>query len=890
MIKRFLMVAILFGMATIISAQNIVRVSNVTTSPGRAVNVTIDIDNPNDMITALQFNITLPRELEFVEGSCYLSRHTDHILSTNVYEDENIRELRIIVYSQSLSYITGTSGTVITFQLTGTELGRYPLERRTSILGGLDENNNAIELDHTFIPGSVTISNTPQINCGDAITMKPSWINANATEIFPIKNVGAADLTINGITFSDAGFSASDVPSTIPAGETAYIKVIYNGNAAGEYNGTMTISSNDPNGVKEVSIRGNIYENGVEIDVPSLNYGTKDVVWSINLNNVDNINVKVETDFRFIFPNDFYDIISITPGNRMTEELQYSTLNNGQIRISYEGFINGNSGELFIITMSPKVKNSMTNDYTIEITRSDIEDMDGDIPFEITEDLTATFTTHTCESHWTIPSGEYGEPGTFTECIDAINHVVRGGNVFLNDNIVISGNITIDSDVNIDYDNANELHSITINHGVSLINYNDMTASYILHIDNSHFTDAKGERWDADWHDISSPVANHPIEDFTTGNYDFYRYDEPSAVWQYHAGESGPFASMEPGRGYLVAFDTERDMTFNGMMQHGNVSIPITRENTGSLAGFNLLGNPYPSYLDWESVYHASTNVSPTIYVWDEDKSQYATYDANLQMGTFDKTQYLAPGQGFFVKCNNASGGNVVFDDNARCHKSSTEVPFRGENIIMKINVEGAVSGIDELIMKLNCPETAGALKMTSMSENAPYLSYEYENEDYVMICLGEELSKDSLPFKFKAGQNDDFIMTFDIQNFEGDFLELEDLLTGEKVDLLSQNHYNFAGAPNDVAQRFRINFKEALGVEGINERELFVYSNGDMVSIYGIQGRSQIRIYDVRGILLSEKTSGENNVELNISNYKSGLYIIQVSDETGVFTKNHCR
>lgn len=875
------MVAILFGMATIISAQNIVRVSNVTTSPSRAVNVTIDIDNPNDMITALQFNITLPRELEFVEGSCYLSRHTDHILSTNVYEDENIRELRIIVYSQSLSYITGTSGTVITFQLTGTELGRYPLECRTSILGGLDENNNAIELDHTFIPGSVTISNTPQINCGDAITMKPSWINANATEIFPIKNVGAADLTINGITFSDAGFSASDVPSTIPAGETAYIKVIYNGNAAGEYNGTMTISSNDPNGVKEVSIRGNIYENGVEIDVPSLNYGTEDVVWSINLNNVDPVEGIVMSSITFTYPSSYTisndDIIL---GNRITSQFTQPTLNDNSCTIIFLGTISGNEGAVLNITMHPN-GNSKSQSLELNINSATF----GQITINQST-ATATFTTHTCESHWTIPSGEYGEPGTFTECIDAINHVVRGGNVFLNDNIVISGNITIDSDVNIDYGNANELYSITINHGVSLINYNDMTASYILHIDNSHFTDAKGERWDADWHDISSPVANHPIEDFTTGNYDFYRYDEPSAVWQYHAGESGPFATMEPGRGYLVAFDTERDMTFNGMMQHGNVSIQITRDNTGSLAGFNLLGNPYPSYLDWESVYHASTNVSPTIYVWDEDKSQYATYDANLQMGTFDKTQYLAPGQGFFVKCNNASGGNVVFDDNARCHKSSTEVPFRGENIIMKINVEGAVSGIDELIMKLNCPETAGALKMTSMSENAPYLSYEYENEDYVMICLGEELSKDSLPFKFKAGQNDDFIMTFDIQNFEGDFLELEDLLTGEKVDLLSQNHYNFAGAPNDVAQRFRINFKEALGVEGINERELFVYSNGDMVSIYGIQGRSQIRIYDVRGILLSEKTSGENNVELNISNYKSGLYIIQVSDETGVFTK----
>lgn len=881
MIKRFLMVAILFGMATIISAQNIVRVSNVTTSPGRAVNVTIDIDNPNDMITALQFNITLPRELEFVEGSCYLSRHTDHILSTNVYEDENIRELRIIVYSQSLSYITGTSGTVITFQLTGTELGRYPLERRTSILGGLDENNNAIELDHTFIPGSVTISNTPQINCGDAITMKPSWINANATEIFPIKNVGAADLTINGITFSDAGFSASDVPSTIPAGETAYIKVIYNGNAAGEYNGTMTISSNDPNGVKEVSIRGNIYENGVEIDVPSLNYGTEDVVWSINLNNVDPVEGIVMSSITFTYPSSYTisndDIIL---GNRITSQFTQPTLNDNSCTIIFLGTISGNEGAVLNITMHPN-GNSKSQSLELNINSATF----GQITINQST-ATATFTTHTCESHWTIPSGEYGEPGTFTECIDAINHVVRGGNVFLNNNIVISGNITIDSDVNIDYGNANELYSITINHGVSLINYNDMTANYILHIDNSHFTDAKGERWVADWHDISSPVANHPIEDFTTGNYDFYRYDEPSAVWQYHAGESGPFATMEPGRGYLVAFDTERDMTFNGMMQHGNVSIQITRENTGSLAGFNLLGNPYPSYLDWESVYHASTNVSPTIYVWDEDKSQYATYDANLQMGTFDKTQYLAPGQGFFVKCNNASGGNVVFDDNARCHKSSTEVPFRGENIIMKINVEGAVSGIDELIMKLNCPETAGALKMTSMSENAPYLSYEYENEDYVMICLGEELSKDSLPFKFKAGQNDDFIMTFDIQNFEGDFLELEDLLTGEKVDLLSQNHYNFAGAPNDVAQRFRINFKEALGVEGINERELFVYSNGDMVSIYGIQGRSQIRIYDVRGILLSEKTSGENNVKLNISNYKSGLYIIQVSDETGVFTK----
>lgn len=449
-------------------------------------------------------------------------------------------------------------------------------------------------------------------------------------------------MTINGITFSDAGFSASDVPSTIPAGETAYIKVIYNGNAAGEYNGTMTISSNDPNGVKEVSIRGNIYENGVEIDVPSLNYGTEDVVWSINLNNVDPVEGIVMSSITFTYPSSYTisndDIIL---GNRITSQFTQPTLNDNSCTIIFLGTISGNEGAVLNINMHPN-GNSKSQSLELNINSATF----GQITINQST-ATATFTTHTCESHWTIPSGEYGEPGTFTECIDAINHIVRGGNVFLNDNIVISGNITIDSDVNIDYGNANELYSITINHGVSLINYNDMTANYILHIDNSHFTDAKGERWDADWHDISSPVANHPIEDFTTGNYDFYRYDEPSAVWQYHAGESGPFATMEPGRGYLVAFDTERDMTFNGMMQHGNVSIQITRENTGSLAGFNLLGNPYPSYLDWESVYHASTNVSPTIYVWDEDKSQYATYDANLQMGTFDKTQYLAPGQGF---------------------------------------------------------------------------------------------------------------------------------------------------------------------------------------------------------------------------------------------------
>ncbi len=76
-------------------------------------------------------------------------------------------------------------------------------------------------------------------------------------------------------------------------------------------------------------------------------------------------------------------------------------------------------------------------------------------------------------------------------------------------------------------------------------------------------------------------------------------------------------------------------ITFTGTLNTGAISrTDMTRGTTGAKRGFYLVGNPYPSFVNWASA--TKTNLEPTIWYRTKSASAYVfdTYNATAHIGT----------------------------------------------------------------------------------------------------------------------------------------------------------------------------------------------------------------------------------------------------------------
>jgi hypothetical protein len=65
--------------------------------------------------------------------------------------------------------------------------------------------------------------------------------------------------------------------------------------------------------------------------------------------------------------------------------------------------------------------------------------------------------------------------------------------------------------------------------------------------------------------------------------------------------------------------------------------------------GWNMVGNPYGSAIDWGHPSWTKTNIEPTIYVWDPNTNQYLTWNGSI--GDIEDG-ILAPFQSFWIKAD----------------------------------------------------------------------------------------------------------------------------------------------------------------------------------------------------------------------------------------------
>lgn len=284
--------------------------------------------------------------------------------------------------------------------------------------------------------------------------------------------------------------------------------------------------------------------------------------------------------------------------------------------------------------------------------------------------------------------------------------------------------------------------------------------------------------------------------------------------------------TLTPGKGYTfyvrgnILTSTMWDVS--GTLNTGNITpitFPVTFTSSGKIEndGWNLVGNPFPSTIDWDAPSGwTKTNLDAAIYMTDNggESSKVATW--NGVAGTNGASQHIAMGQGFWVKAN--GDGVPVLSANENVKASAKQTTFfrkSGTSDLLRITMAQG-SKWDDCVINFRTDATpafdhnADAMKLKNQSFNISTLS---SNNDALAINSWSSLTCDT---KIKINITDavagHYTLTFTgIDSFLGDVnLLLEDKFANASAALTNNMQYPFDVTSDPASQgssRFVLTF-----------------------------------------------------------------------------------
>ena len=409
--------------------------------------------------------------------------------------------------------------------------------------------------------------------------------------------------------------------------------------------------------------------------------------------------------------------------------------------------------------------------------------------------------------------------------------------------------------------------------------------------------------------------AFYPIDLNSWQRGDFYCFYEPQYHWlnfrrnsqsHWHMDNPElniPYPDQEdhfiPGKGYLVTIDMStywsgygREAQFvqnRGTLNNGNVLINVTCTDgigwTGR-QGYNLLGNPYQSYLDFEKfiegnsgLWNVGDTYAETYAVYDPEKDAWLQYGNNASAEALAASQYINMHQGFFIQTSK-NNVNATFTNTMRTNTKGNG--FRGnENHYPLVNftLTDDEGNKDIAVLEVSRPENDGAKKIF-VSTSKGRLSLRHDNEDFAILF--RDMQSGSQPLYFEAKEDGTFTLSWNTANANFSSLTLVDNLTGVKYDMLANDSYSFQGNANDYRSRFKVVIGRFTDVEENEETvtDNFAFFDG---SDWVVNGQGQLTVTDMTGrtVYTSNLTNDQNRVSLN--GVANGIYLMRVANGQNV-------
>ena len=446
-----------------------------------------------------------------------------------------------------------------------------------------------------------------------------------------------------------------------------------------------------------------------------------------------------------------------------------------------------------------------------------------------------------------------------------------------------------------------------------------------------------------------NPNAANSSGGFSPGspNNRTYQYNEVNDTFKATSD-----AVFLPAKGYAIkgkstygTVFTPDELSFRGNLHNGDYSIQIQKsKNTivngvSAEHGYNMVGNPYPSNIDFDKLYNldngtgiknsdvilgkawfwtnvpgAPTSQAGSAYV----SNNYATYSlagGAPATGSDDvvspiPTKFIKVAQGFIVQMRTAAPtgntpdlGTIKFDNSIRSNDSSSYFYNNNKN---------AESTVNRYWVRLVTPNNVvNTILLAHMEDATDAYDPDYDSE---LLTVGDDSFYSKLTtqkLQIQARNNPMFrtdviqlgtkysvdgIYKIKLGNKEGVFktdqkIYLRDKLTDTYTDITTQE-YSFSASKGIDEGRFEIVYedKQVLATDSGKKSEFDVYRDGTDYVISSSKVLGKIEVYDAAGrLLISQKTTNKST-RLDVSSFVNGIYIIKAENSGDVKTKKIIR
>jgi hypothetical protein len=430
-----------------------------------------------------------------------------------------------------------------------------------------------------------------------------------------------------------------------------------------------------------------------------------------------------------------------------------------------------------------------------------------------------------------------------------------------------------------------------------------------------------------EWDLIGSPVDGQSISSFASANsstlgtssniYAIGSYDNATNTWtNYTTSTIGSAGNFDRGRGYQMASvsDGTGILKFTGTPASTTQTQAIINNdaaNAGTGKRWNLVANPFPSYIHGNTNAHATNNFLTVntdklhdsyeaIYGYDADGSGYTAYNNT------SSALNLAPGQAFMVASDNTSSDNISFTTDMR-------TIVGGDDLIVGDILEDTF----ELIIKLYDGDTeldytkfyfADGLSLGldpgydagNFNQGASLMSRLVEEDEGVGLVINamglESVNDVVVPLEINRESGNSFrisIDTFDI--YAGTNVYLEDNQLGTMTLL---NELDFELTPENNLSgvgRFFIHLTETtFSIDNEVDTNLlnaYKLDRNNFIIVEGLtvqSGITNVKLYSLLGreILSTELNNSINTQTISTERIATGVYVIKLQSGNNLITK----
>lgn len=407
------------------------------------------------------------------------------------------------------------------------------------------------------------------------------------------------------------------------------------------------------------------------------------------------------------------------------------------------------------------------------------------------------------------------------------------------------------------------------------------------------------------WRTMSTPVTGATyaqlVDDiFVTGpggsTNGFDLNGSSSSVMYYEESANRGWKSLSsvtdtwtPGKGALVFFRGDRTQTtslsstsvapnsfaldFAGTINTGDINVHLDYNNTTGVAddwGWNLVGNPYPSQIDWSSI-NKTAGVDNNFYVLNPNTKNFVSQNTGI----------IASSQGFFVLVSGA-GEEITFEENDKTASTGTAY-FKTSlaPLTIKMALDSTLHDIAWLNFKSgasgNYVFKEDAKKMPNSGYNLSFISADGKKLQQNIVDMLSSNKTDTFVLNAISASNSTYTLQF--SEFSTIPLTknilLVDKLNNNQINLRVNPNYTFSIAnsnPNSFGNRFLLIITDQYGAlpvtltsfngrrNGLNDQIEWHTANEKNIMSYEVQQSSDGQAFKSVGVIKANNSSSSNS------------------------------